>query len=300
MGQGGTGKVLPNGILAGDSLSVAPELPPRRACRRFSSAWSVPLAPAWGRPGRHSPLAVLQDDCGSPVWSAGGSSFDAIYCSEMAHGKPDSLRPWAWRVEAGAGRAALIIAALEEGSARPRCNALPPALPQPQGMQPSRAAPCPAWTVSPASWTASPRRRSRGCPSAKPTPSRRAPASTRGRERPGRLLPDEPTRLYERPRGAGTQLLLLPPRTLPSPRGRLPRPAASCKRFSGEWGSPSAAPAPLVPPPPSGAGGKAPLRVPARDPPGADRPWGSAHTRYPRNLAANKTCCKRVVWPDVF
>ncbi|TRZ26935.1 hypothetical protein HGM15179_000176 [Zosterops borbonicus] len=27
-----------------------------------------------------------QADCGSPVWSARGSSFDAVYCAEMAHG----------------------------------------------------------------------------------------------------------------------------------------------------------------------------------------------------------------------
>ncbi|KAK4828656.1 hypothetical protein QYF61_000374 [Mycteria americana] len=47
---------------------------------------SSPPGPGWGRPGRHSPLAVLQADCGSPVWSARGSSFDAVYCSEMAQG----------------------------------------------------------------------------------------------------------------------------------------------------------------------------------------------------------------------
>uniref|UniRef100_A0A8B9NBQ0 Myogenic factor n=1 Tax=Accipiter nisus TaxID=211598 RepID=A0A8B9NBQ0_9AVES len=37
-----------------------------------------------------SPTSSCSDgmaDCGSPVWSARGSSFDAVYCPEMAHGK---------------------------------------------------------------------------------------------------------------------------------------------------------------------------------------------------------------------
>ncbi|NXQ83742.1 MYF5 factor, partial [Nyctibius grandis] len=36
-----------------------------------------------------SPTSSCSDgmaDCGSPVWSARGSSFDAVYCSDMAHG----------------------------------------------------------------------------------------------------------------------------------------------------------------------------------------------------------------------
>ncbi|RMC09883.1 hypothetical protein DUI87_12669 [Hirundo rustica rustica] len=36
-----------------------------------------------------SPTSSCSDgmaDCGSPVWSARGSSFDAVYCAEMAHG----------------------------------------------------------------------------------------------------------------------------------------------------------------------------------------------------------------------
>uniref|UniRef100_A0A8V0YDQ4 Myogenic factor n=1 Tax=Gallus gallus TaxID=9031 RepID=A0A8V0YDQ4_CHICK len=63
----------------------------------------------------------------------------------------------------------------------------------------SRVARCPAWTASPASWTASLRRRSRGCPSVTPAPSRQAPASTRGPGRPARRRPDGPTRRYEGP-----------------------------------------------------------------------------------------------------
>ncbi|KAK2515187.1 Myf5 [Columba guinea] len=38
-----------------------------------------------------SPTSSCSDgmaDCGSPVWSARGSSFDAVYCSEMAHAGP--------------------------------------------------------------------------------------------------------------------------------------------------------------------------------------------------------------------
>uniref|UniRef100_A0A674G6Y5 Myogenic factor n=1 Tax=Taeniopygia guttata TaxID=59729 RepID=A0A674G6Y5_TAEGU len=40
-----------------------------------------------------SPTSSCSDgmaDCGSPVWSARGSSFEAVYCAEMSHGKPVS------------------------------------------------------------------------------------------------------------------------------------------------------------------------------------------------------------------
>ncbi|NXF07433.1 MYF5 factor, partial [Smithornis capensis] len=39
-----------------------------------------------------SPTSSCSDgmvDCGSPVWSARGSSFDAVYCSEIVHGYAD-------------------------------------------------------------------------------------------------------------------------------------------------------------------------------------------------------------------
>lgn len=56
----------------------------------------------------HSPLAVFQADCGSPVWSARGSSFDAVYCSDVAHGKPDPPAARGQGVEAGSERGALL------------------------------------------------------------------------------------------------------------------------------------------------------------------------------------------------
>lgn len=248
----------------------------------FSLRGERPSSPGGRWPGQDSLLAVLQADCGSPVWSARGSSFDAVYCSEMAHGKPDPPAAAA----AGDGRgAAPLPAALGEGGPGPCCKALPlPPRPPPQGMPPSRAAPCPASTASPASWTACPRRRSRGCPSATPTPSRPAPASTRGRGRLGRRRPDGPTRRYEGPGEAGIPCFPSPPGP-PPPPSRLLQTLHGRERLTG-------------PPPPSEAGGKAPRRAPAS--PGADRHRGSGHTHHPGNPAANKTCCTRGVWPAGF
>lgn len=124
-----------------------------------------------------------------------------------------------------------------------RQRGIPVTLPCPrpslgQGTPPIRAAPCPAWTASPASWTVSPRRRSRGCPSVTPTPCRPAPARTRGRRRPGRRCPDGPTRRYEGPEGE-------PPRPL--------RPANAPRERA-------AAPEHPGPPLPSGAPAKASRR----------------------------------------
>lgn len=100
-------------------LGAAAPLSPAGLYGPFSPR-GAPAGPGRGRQGRHSPLAVLQADCGSPVWSARGSSFDAVYCAEMAHGKPDPTRrgaawgqrrpgpaPRAWGGSAARGNAAL-------------------------------------------------------------------------------------------------------------------------------------------------------------------------------------------------
>lgn len=143
--------------------------------------------PGGARRGRHSPLAVLQADCGSPVWPARGSSFEAGYCSEMPHGKAGSGGRGG-----GSGQGRTGGPGRGRGAGGSGNELL--ASPRPQGTARSPAAPCPAWTASPTSWTASPRG---GSPSDTPAPSRRAPASTRGPGRPGRRRPDGPTRRYE-------------------------------------------------------------------------------------------------------
>lgn len=158
-----------------------------------------------------------------------------------------------------------------------RQRGIPVTLPCPrpslgQGTPPIRAAPCPAWTASPASWTVSPRRRNRGCPSVTPTPCRPAPAWTRGRRRPGRRCPDGPTRRYEGPEGAPPRTLLGRERQPRSPLGRRFPLGLQAKRPAG--------PRPGV------------SRIPA----GQAAP-GSGHTRCPGIPAANKTCCERALWP---
>lgn len=85
-------------------LGAAAPLSPAGLYGPFSPR-GAPAGPGRGRQGRHSPLAVLQADCGSPVWSARGSSFDAVYCAEMAHGKPDPTRPDGARPGGRGGRA---------------------------------------------------------------------------------------------------------------------------------------------------------------------------------------------------
>lgn len=199
-----------------------------------------------GRTGRHWPLAVLQADCGSPVWPARGSSFEAGYCREMPHGKAGGGRG------AGGGRRAGVAAGRPAVSGSPRC----------QATRRSRVARCPAWTASPASWTASLRRRSRGCPSVTPAPSRQAPASTRGPGRPARRRPDGPTRRYE---GPG-------PPPVPGLTPAASRPAAPQNLSGGRGGPGSAA---------VGVGGDAAAR---------SSPGGSGRVCCPGNPAANKAC----------
>lgn len=201
--------------------------------------WSAPEGPPpalpgcfaglRGRTGRHWPLAVLQADCGSPVWPARGSSFEAGYCPEMPHGKAGGGRG------ARGGRRAGVASGRPAVSGSPRC----------QVTRRSRAARCPAWTASPASWTASLRQRSRGCPSATPAPSRQAPASTRGPGRPARRLPDGPTRRYEGPGPPPVPGLTpaalssgLPAKAL----GREERPRLRCRRGWGRCRRPAQPP----------------------------------------------------------
>lgn len=178
-----------------------------------------------------------------------------------------------------------------EGSAGPRCNALPSH--RPQGMPPNRAAPCPAWTASPASWTASPRRRSRGCHSATPTPSRPAPASTRGRERPGHRRLDGPIRRYEEQGGRHPASVTASGAAV-HPRGLPPSPSRGLQSLLGPEGHSQLHLARRLPPWP---GKERPAGPRPEVPSGADRPWGSGHTHYPATPAANKTCCKRAVLP---
>lgn len=108
---------------------AAASLPAHRPLRPFAFAGSVPLAPGRGRQGQHSPLAVLQADCGSPVWSARGSSFDAVYCAEMAHGKPDSARRGLG--SRGGARGPPRPEALGQAARHPRNATVSPSLPRP-------------------------------------------------------------------------------------------------------------------------------------------------------------------------
>lgn len=245
----GRGKALPRaGSLGWGRLLRSP--PP--AFMALSLLGERPLALGGGGRAGTRPSLSCRPTVAAPFGrreAAASTPSTAPRWPTVSPTRPDGARPGG-----RGGRAPLPgHGAAARPAVTPPCPLLPPA----QGTPPSRAAPCPAWIASPASWTVSPRQRSRGCPSATPPPSRPAPASTRGRRHPGRRCPDGPTRRYEGPEGRTPRL---PPGPLPCPAS-----PANASRESG------AGPEPPGPPLPSGLQAKPPGRNRPR-PAGQGRP----------------------------